>query len=226
MSKLQDEVEVIYPEQPHLPAVLALDTSGSMQGDAIAAVNSGLRSFRDALAKDPVARQRIEIGLVTFGHEVKSTVFCSVEDFNPPVLSASGGTPMGEAILVAADLIEQRKAQYKAVGTSYYRPWFFLVTDGQPTDMQVGDPHWTKVAQRLREGEAGKRFLFFAVGVGAADMNVLKQLTSEPAKMHDGMWDEFFASIVKNLKSRSRSNPGDAIKIESPSEGKWGVVVP
>ena len=46
---------------------------------------------------------------------------------------------MGEAINVALDMIEQRKDNYRENGIAYYRPWAFLITDGEPND------HWKPV---------------------------------------------------------------------------------
>ena len=44
--------------EPRCPCVLLLDTSKSMSGDRIAALNQGLQAFRDEIMKDPLARQR------------------------------------------------------------------------------------------------------------------------------------------------------------------------
>ena len=57
--------------EPRCPCVLLLDTSKSMNGDRIAALNKGLQAFRDELIKDPLARQRVEIAVVTFGGTVQ-----------------------------------------------------------------------------------------------------------------------------------------------------------
>src|SRR3989442_3935907 len=126
MSKLQDRIEIANPQQPHCATVLLLDTSGSMAGEKIAALNEGLKLFREEVSKDDLAAKRVDLAVLTFGSAVTVlSQFSSVEDTEVRELEASGSTPMGEAILRAADLIEDRKRQYKAQGIDYYRPWVF-----------------------------------------------------------------------------------------------------
>src|ERR1700733_2504801 len=80
------------------PCVLLLDTSKSMAGERIAALNQGLQVFRDELVKDPVARQRVEIAIIAFGGEVQVVQgFVTADNFPPPLLQAQGVTPMGTA---------------------------------------------------------------------------------------------------------------------------------
>ena len=50
--------------EPRCPCILLLDTSKSMAGDRVAALNQGLQAFRDELIKDPLARQRVEVAIV------------------------------------------------------------------------------------------------------------------------------------------------------------------
>ena len=71
---------------------------------------------------------------------------------------------MGQAINKALDMIEERKASYREHGIAYYRPWAFLITDGEPND------HWKPTIPRVKDGERQKSFSFFAVGVEGADM--------------------------------------------------------
>jgi uncharacterized protein YegL len=120
------------PQQPHVATVLLVDTSGSMGMQTaggkikINELNEGLTLFRDDVLGDDLTRKRAEIALVTFD-DVVNTIrdFTSIEDFNPPVLSAGGQTHMGEAILKAIDMIENRKREYKNQGIDYFRPWIF-----------------------------------------------------------------------------------------------------
>src|ERR1051326_8776445 len=86
--------------EPRCPCVLLLDTSKSMTGQPITALNQGLQVFRDELLKDTLARQRVEIAIVTFGGVVQVIQnFVTVDNFPPPTLQAQGQTPMGTAIL-------------------------------------------------------------------------------------------------------------------------------
>src|SRR5437660_747271 len=84
-------------------------------------------------------------------------------DDDPPILTAQGLTHMGGGIHKALDMVQARKAQYRANGIAYYRPWIFLITDGAPQ----GEPDGVveQAAQRIREDEATNRIAFFAVGV-------------------------------------------------------------
>lgn len=147
MSRLEDKIEIANPTQPHCATVLLLDTSGSMSvGDKITSLNEGLRTFKEAISSDELASKRVDLAVITFGEAVNVMHdFSSIEDFDPPTLTAGGTTPMGEAIVRAADMIEERKKHYRAQGVDYYRPWVFMITDGDPTDMSPGEPRWTEV---------------------------------------------------------------------------------
>lgn len=62
--KLEDAVEFAENPEPRCPCVLLLDTSGSMQGAAIDALNQGLRTFQEELTKDALASKQVEVAVV------------------------------------------------------------------------------------------------------------------------------------------------------------------
>ena len=65
-SSLIDEVEFAENQESRCPCVLRLDTSGSMRGRPIAALNAGLRTFQSHLVEDPVALKRVDVAVVAF----------------------------------------------------------------------------------------------------------------------------------------------------------------
>jgi len=114
--------------EPRCPCVLLLDTSASMDGEPIKALNEGLVAFRDDLDRDKLARLRVEVAIVTFGGRAAlAQDFVTADQFQPPTLKTAGDTPMGGGINLAPDLIESRKKTCRTNGVRYFRPWVFLI---------------------------------------------------------------------------------------------------
>lgn len=165
--------------EPRCPCVLLLDTSSSMAGEPLAALEAGLTVFREELQRDPLARQRVEVAVVTFGSPVEVLrTFDTIDHFELPPLQAHGQTPLGTGLLQALDLIESRKVLYRAHGVTYMRPWLFLITDGMPQGES-----WEVTRQavrRLRAEEAADRLLVHVVGVAGANQRFLTRLSARP----------------------------------------------
>lgn len=220
------DVEVGNPQQAHIAMVLLVDNSGSMDGPNISSINQCLADFKREVLADELAAKRVDLAVVTFGHDVQVVQeFTSPESFVPPTLRAEGQTMMGAGIMTAVELLERRKQQYKDAGIDFYRPWLFLVTDGEPTDMQPGDNVWTDVVRRVREGDGKGKFMFFAVGVEQAKMELLRMIAPAerpPIKMLSGKWREMFKWVSGSSIKMSASKPGDQVKLESVAG--WGTV--
>jgi uncharacterized protein YegL len=228
--------------EPRCPCVLLLDVSGSMaevvanagqdtgqtvQQDGqmyrvlscgttrIDLLNEGVRTYQADVVSDAIAAQRVEVSVITFGAKVETVVpFTSAHEFTPPTLTASGQTPMGAAILQAIEAVTERKRAYRQSGLHYYRPWIFLITDGQPTDS------WQQAAAKVQEGERNKAFAFFAVGVEGANLDILRQISVRaPLSLKGCSFREMFVWLSQSQRSVSHSNPGqeDQVKLTSPA---------
>jgi uncharacterized protein YegL len=212
MTEEFDAVEFAENPEPRCPCVLLLDTSGSMGGTPIQELNEGVKAFQESLQKDQLAMLRVEVCIINFGPVNLAQDFINAGQFVAPEMTASGLTPMGEAINLALDKIDERKQTYKANGISYYRPWVFLISDGAPTD------EWQAAAQRVQDAEKRKKVAFFAVGVGNAPMNTLAQITPRtPLKLQGLNFREMFVWLSTSLTSVSRSMPGEEVPIQSPA---------
>ncbi|HEX4607247.1 MAG TPA: VWA domain-containing protein [Urbifossiella sp.] len=233
--------------EPRCPCVLLIDVSGSMaeivgesgrdlgytvQQDGqtyravsggvtrIDLVNEGLRVYQTDVTTDPLAAQRVEVSVITFGSAVQTvTPFVTAHEFSPPSLTANGETPLGAAVLRAIEALEERKRLYKQNGLHYYRPWIFLITDGAPTDA------WQEAAAKVKDGEKNKKFAFFAVGVQGANFDVLRQLSvREPLHLKGYSFKEMFQWLSQSQRSVSHSTPGEEAQVKLTSPAGWATL--
>lgn len=208
--------EFIDNPEPRCPCVLLLDTSGSMQGDPIDQLNAGIASFKEELMADSLAVKRVEVSVVTFGPVQTHNPFQTADVFQPPILRASGDTPMGAGIAEAMRIVEERKKAYTAGGVAYYRPWVFLITDGGPTDA------WQGPAAALRAAVDQKKLAFFAVAVEGADTNRLTQISPRKPLMLKGLrFKELFSWLSNSLGAVSRSSPTQEVLALPPPSSDW-----
>lgn len=123
-----------------LPVYILIDTSGSMNGEPIHSVNSGLQNMLHALKQDPFALESVWISLITFDIEAKELIELKpLENIVIPeiVVPKSGATFLGAALELLIDKIskEVKKTTQDAKGD--WRPLLFIMTDGAPSDLEA-----------------------------------------------------------------------------------------
>lgn len=210
----------IIPEnlgEKHIACVLLVDISGSMGGAPIRELNEALSKFGEVLRNDARASGCADVCVVTFNEKVDVVVpFCPAVKYTAPVLQAHGATAMNEAIITGLDLLENRKELYRRCGTPYYRPWMFLMTDGEPTDRTYEND----AKQRLNEAITAKKVTFFPMGIGnGARMDILKSYNNDGMvlKADASHFAEAFVWLSSSMAVTANSRPGtEKIKLAQP----------
>jgi len=136
-------------EPKSIPVILLLDTSTSMMGEKIDSLNKAVKIMINEFKKAETKETFIKVAIITFGEGgVKlhtPLTEASKVQFRP--LSTGGSTPMGEALKMAKDMIEDKSI----ISSRDYRPAVVLVSDGEPND------EWEEPMERfIKEGRSQK----------------------------------------------------------------------
>ena len=210
--------------EQHVACIFALDNSNSMlKHDAIGKLNEGLRLFKEQTLNNPAldeyTRACIDVAIVTFGSDVKIVQdFHPVEEMLTPTLIANGTTPMGAAINTALDMITDQKNRYKELGTPYFRPWLFCITDGYPTDSYID------AAKRLKEMEAAGSVIGYCVGVGDYDRNTMSKIFNRIFELDNLNFPALFDFLSNSLPALRNSNPNGTISISVEADKDLRVI--
>jgi uncharacterized protein YegL len=153
-----------------LPVYLVLDTSGSMMGEPIAAVETGVQTLVSALRQDPYALETAYLSVITFDSSAKQIVpLTELTAFQMPPIQATGLTSLGDALKLLANKIDSEVTKTTAETKGDWKPLIFIMTDGCPTD------DWQKGLNEFGKRKTGM-VVACAAGQGA-DTKVLKQIT-------------------------------------------------
>jgi uncharacterized protein YegL len=153
-----------------LPVYLVLDVSGSMTGEPITAVQTGVDLLVATLRQDPQALETAYLSVITFDETAKQAVpLTELASFQPPVLQAGSTTGLGAALRMTKECIQKEVLENSGEVKGDWKPLVFLMTDGLPTDdWQSG----------LAEFKSIKTGMVVACAAGPdADGALLKQIT-------------------------------------------------
>lgn len=169
----------IDPTLARKPIVFVLDTSG-LTKNQISALNKELEFFQSEMErKEDLISQRIEIALVSSsGNVTIEQEFTPFENWELPVLNTGDESPMGEAIITACNMVEDRRDEYKRAGIPYKIPEIWLLASTNPTDMNERDQMWTRVEKTLVKQTNENNIRFIPAGIDGASLEILSELVS------------------------------------------------
>ena len=158
------------------------------------------------LKDDIDASSRVQLLIIkAFGKdEVKVTSdWTDAMNFTAPVMEAGGLTPLGKAMELALQKIEEQKCLYDNCGITSKRPWIFLISDGEPTDYG-----WEESAEICRYAQKNKKVVIHAIGTQGANLEKLAKFSLLPPKRLTGLkFTEFFLWLSRSVSCISKAAP-------------------
>ncbi len=196
---------IVAPSEQHLACVLLLDSSYSMIGDRIDSLNAAIKRFKRNVMTDEIARKRVEIAIVTFNSEVEViSDFVPIERMPTPEIRATGDTDMAGGINKAIELVKQRTREYQCLGTSFHKPWIFMITDGASNSL--GDEMLQATRNIHFEHEQGCGLKFWVLGVADYDVDSMYRLTDEVVELQNEDFTAVFDWLSESMVSVSKTS--------------------
>jgi uncharacterized protein YegL len=172
------------------------------------AVNEMLTSFKNLDATNA----SISVSIITFGGNAQ---ICQelkpVSEIGEINMIASGMTPMGGAVRLAKEMIENKEI----ITSRTYRPTVVLVSDGMPNDS------WEDAIDLFKNDGRSAKCYRMAMGIGVEEgtpeHKVLKNFISNEERVYSAGDDirKFFKYVTMSVTSRTRSqNPNIVPKKE------------
>lgn len=123
-----------------LPVYFLLDTSGSMNGEPIQALNNALSGMINSLRSDAQASETLWISIITFDRIVNEvSPLTELPLFQLPEITCpqSGPTNTGKALELLFEKVTNEVKKGSPTQKGDWRPLLFVFTDGKPSDIQL-----------------------------------------------------------------------------------------
>lgn len=200
-----------------LPVYFLLDTSGSMYGEPIQALNNALSGMINTLRSDAQALDSLWISIITFDREVKEIVpLTELVQFRLPEITCpqSGPTNTGAALEYVMTKINQDIIKGSETQKGDWKPLLFLFTDGKPSDIAL----YREKISEVRNFDFGA-----VVGCAAGHMAndaMLKELTDNVVHLDSAdsqTLKAFFKWVSDTIEQGNKSQgTGEAPKLPPP----------
>lgn len=200
-----------------LPVYFLLDTSGSMNGTSIVALNNSLCEMIGTLRQDPQAIESVWISIITFDIESKEMIpLSSLDSFRLPEITcpSSGPTHTGDALSLLYEKVNSNIRKGSATEKGDWKPLLFLFTDGTPSDKKL----YKEMVPKIKG-------LNFGIIVGCAagelsDNSMLKQLCDHVVHLDSvdaSTMKQFFKWVSETIDHGNKSmGTGEKVGIPPP----------
>ncbi len=200
-----------------LPVYFLLDTSGSMYGEPIQALNNALIGMLNTLRADAQALDSLWLSMITFDREVKEIMpLTELALFQLPEITCpqSGPTHTGKAL----ELLYEKTKKDIIKGTENqkgdWKPLLFIFTDGKPNDLML----YREMIPKIKSSNFGA-IVCCAAGP-MADDSLLKELTPDVVHLDNAdstTLKQFFKWVSETIEQGSKSQgTGESVALPPP----------
>jgi len=200
-----------------LPVYFLLDTSGSMRGEPIQALNNALSGMVNTLRSDAQALDTLWISIVTYDREVKEIVpLTELVGFQLPEITCpqSGPTMTGAGLEYIIQQVKKDVIKGSSTQKGDWKPLLFVFTDGKPSDMPLYREKITEI-KNLNFGAV----VGCAAGPKADDI-ILKELTDNVVHLDSAdssTLKQFFKWVSETIEQGNKSQgTGESITLPPP----------
>jgi len=200
-----------------LPVYFLIDTSGSMYGEPIQALNNALSGMVNTLRADAQALDSLWISMITFDREVKEIVsLTELAAFQLPEITCpqSGPTHTGQALEVLCDKVQKDVIKGNSTQKGDWKPLLFLFTDGKPSDLQL----YREMVPKIKSLDFGA-IVGCAAGHSANDA-LLKELTPDVVHLDtadSATLKQFFKWVSETIEQGNKSQgTGESVTLPPP----------
>lgn len=114
-----------------LPVYILIDTSTSMRGEPITAVQLGLEALMDSLKTDPYALETVCLSIITYNAQAEQIVpLTEVYKLRIPELIAKGRSALGEALELLCEKVQVEVRKNTPETKGDWKPLLFILSDG------------------------------------------------------------------------------------------------
>ena len=208
-----------------LPVYFLLDTSGSMFGEPIQALNNALIGMLNALRSDAQALDSLWLCMITFDREVKELMpLTELVSFQLPEITCpqSGPTHTGKALELLAEKVKKDVIKGSETQKGDWKPLLFLFTDGKPNDLML----YREMIPKIKALNFGA-IVCCAAGP-MADDSLLKELTPDVVHLDNAdssTLKQFFKWVSETIEQGNKSQGTGESMVLPPPPSEINLVI-
>lgn len=208
-----------------LPVYFLLDTSGSMFGEPIQALNNALIGMLNALRSDAQALDSLWLCMITFDREVKELMpLTELVSFQLPEITCpqSGPTHTGKALELLAEKVKKDVIKGSETQKGDWKPLLFLFTDGKPNDLML----YREMIPKIKALNFGA-IVCCAAG-SMADDSLLKELTPDVVHLDNAdssTLKQFFKWVSETIEQGNKSQGTGESMVLPPPPSEINLVI-